>query len=809
MGHSSIDRHVDSDTRFSRGMWELKKGVSIDWATDVVKTDTRNSELYFVSATHPIRNRGDQLNIPTVTTRVFSPREGIIGVEAYHFRSAYQNSKEPKFELESQKDVKIKTSQNSDSNVVTVDGDIAAKVLKKSFGIDFVGEKDKVLTRLGRRSLGYVKDTRYPQGSTVSKAFSPYMTAQLHLSVGEKIYGLGERFGPFLKNGQKVEIWNEDGGTSSEWAYKNIPFYISNRGYGVLVDSSSNVTFEVQSERTTRVNIAVPGEGIRFYIINGPDYKTILKRYAQLTGFPALPPAWSFGLWLTTSFTTDYDMKTVSSFIKGMHDRDIPLSCFHFDCFWMKGFQWCDFEFDPDYFPDPKKMLSDLKKEFGVKICLWINPYIAQESSIFDEADKNGYLIRTVDHSTYQIDLWQAGMGIVDFTNPKAVKWYQDQLSTLIDMGVDCFKTDFGERIPCKDVKYYSGQDPVAMHNYYTLLYNRAVFEILESKKGKHEAALFARSATVGGQKFPVHWGGDVESTFEGMAETLRGGLSFNLSGFGFWAHDIGGFEGTPDPAIYKRWCAFGLLSSHSRLHGSASYRVPWNFDDESSIVLSKFTKLKISLMPYLYHSAIQVHKDAIPMLRAMFLEFPDDPTASNLDTQYMLGENFLVAPVFSESEVSYYIPKGNWYGLLDGKVRSSEGKWVTENHDFKSLPLLVRPNSVFITSSPESNDDNPDFAWNENFTVNVYEVDGDVLTRIPNNKKPGEYIAEVKVKSAADGLEVSVSGSFSKPYFVKLINSEGKKYKLSSRAEIFGKDEFGNILVKVNDSNVKISEIN
>ena len=256
-------------------------------------------------------------------------------------------------------------------------------------------------------------------------------------------------------------------------------------------------------------------------------------------------------------------------------------------------------------------MLQRLK-ERGLRICVWLNPYIAQRSPLFAEGKQNGYLLKKPNGDVWQTDQWQAGMGIVDFTNPAARQWYGDKLRALLDMGVDCFKTDFGERIPI-EVVYHDGSDPLKMHNYYTYLYNQTIFEVLRERRGEGEAVLFARSATAGSQQFPVHWGGDCESTFEAMAESLRGGLSLGLAGFGFWSHDIGGFEGTPPGDVYKRWIAFGLLSSHSRLHGSNSYRVPWLFDEEAVDVLRHFTQLKCRLMPYLLCAALEAHHTGVP----------------------------------------------------------------------------------------------------------------------------------------------------------------------------------------------------
>lgn len=383
-----------------------------------------------------------------------------------------------------------------------------------------------------------------------------------------------------------------------------------------------------------------------------------MENYTTLTGKPALPPAWSFGLWLTTSFTTDYDEETVTRFVDGMAERDIPLSVFHFDCFWMEALKWCNFEWDKNVFPDPQGMLARLKEK-GLKLSVWINPYIAQQSHLFDEAVEKGYLLKKANGDVWQWDRWQPGMGIVDFTNPDACSWYNSHLEKLMEMGIDSFKTDFGERIPT-DVVYHDGSDPVKMHNYYSYLYNQVVFNLLEEKRGKNEAVLFARSSTAGGQQFPVHWGGDCDATYESMAESLRGGLSLGLSGFGYWSHDIGGFESTAPADLYKRWAAFGLLSSHSRLHGSKSYRVPWVYDEESVDVVRFFTKLKCSLMPYLYQQANHSSSIGIPMMRAMLLDFPNDPTSAYLDKQYMLGDSILVAPIFSEEGVvTYYLPEG------------------------------------------------------------------------------------------------------------------------------------------------------
>ncbi len=551
------------------------------------------------------------------------------------------------------------------------------------------------------------------------------MIGQLALGVGEHIYGLGERFTPYVKNGQSVDVWQADGGTSSEQAYKNIPFHLSSRGYGVFVNHPGKVSYEIGSESVGQVQFSVEDQSLEFYVVAGPTPKDVLRRYTALTGRPALPPAWSFGLWLTTSFCTPYDEETVTSFVDGMAEHDIPLSVFHFDCFWMREYQWSDLEWDPEVFPDPEGMLRRLT-ERGLKVSMWINPYIAQKSALFAEAAARDFLVRRPNGDIWQWDLWQPGMALVDFTHPGAREWYTDKLRVLLDQGVDCFKTDFGERVPT-DVVWHDGSDPERMHNYYTHLYNSTVFELLEKERGPGQAVLFARSATAGGQQFPVHWGGDCFASLGAMAESLRGGLSLSLSGFGFWSHDIGGFEGTPEPEVFKRWLAFGLLSSHSRLHGNVSYRVPWAFGEEAVAVARKFTLLKHRLMPYLYGVAVEAHRTGVPVMRPMLLEFPDDPTCRTLDRQYMLGPDLLVAPVFTaEGDVEFYLPEGAWTHLLTGETVQGPG-WRREVHGFDSLPLYVRPGALLPLGS---DDRRPDGDWLDDLTLlSTPDTDGAVVT--------------------------------------------------------------------------------
>lgn len=701
--------------KFADGFWLNRRGYTVDYAVQPYEIQITESTIRVFATSQTIYNRGMTLGGVTLEIVYTSTKEDTIKVHIVHHKGAVNH--EPKFELN--EDFGFQPVITDDGGSVTLtSGKTAVTVAKgQAWNVKFTYD-GKLLTGGGWRATSYIQESAYLAGNRAYDALDntfwsvpadprkAYMREQLTLSVGEYIYGFGEKFTPFIKNGQTVEIWNADGGTCSEQSYKNIPFYLSSRGYGVFTNQTGLVSYEVASDTVSKVSMTVSGESLEYVIIGGKNCAEVLKNYTDLTGKPALTPAKSLGLWLSTSFTTNYDEQTVSGFLNGMAERKIPLQMFHFDCFWMKAFTWTSFEWDNEMFPDPKGMLARLKKEHNVGICVWINPYIAQESALFDEGVKNGYFIRSKDGGVFQTDMWQPGMAIVDFTNPAACKWFADGIRKLCSEGVDAIKTDFGERIPT-DVVYYDGSDPIAMHNYYAYLYNKVVFEALEECVGKDKAVLFARSATAGGQKFPVHWGGDCAAEYSAMAETLRGGLSLCASGFGFFSHDIGGFEQTASADVYKRWVAFGLMSSHSRLHGSTSYRVPWAYEEDdpqypenACAVLRHFTNLKGQLMPYLWAQVNKTHQTGVPMMRAMVIDYADDPACLTLDRQYMLGENLLCAPVFDESgEVDFYLPAGEWFDLLGSNDAplTQGGRWLRRKCSYLEMPIYVKPNSIIV----------------------------------------------------------------------------------------------------------------
>ena len=760
--------------KISDGFWLNKPGCNVNYATQMYDIEADENSVTVYLTNQWIANRGMTLGGPMLTVTFSSTLENCIKVTIDHFKGVLK--KEPSFTLFEDKSFKpvIKKLENGGYELISGKTKVKTGALKDGWEVSYWYE-DKLLTKSGWRTTSLIeeeewlsKNKKISQEGTRFFAESDngdntFIREMLNIGVGEYIYGFGEKFSTFVKNGQTVEVWNNDGGTCSEQSYKSIPFYVSSRNYGVFVNHPENVTFEVASETVSKVAFTVQGQHMEYFLFGGENLGEVLQNYTTLTGKPALPPAYTFGLWLSTSFTTDYDEKTVNSFIDEMNRRDIPLDVFHFDCFWMKEYQWCSFEWDKDMFPEPKGIISRLKEK-GLKICVWINPYIGQRAPVFYECMEKGYFIKNKDGSVFQCDLWQPGLAIIDFTNPDAREWYASKIKALAELGVDAIKTDFGERIPT-DVKYYDNSDPYKMHNYYTYLYNKTVFEALQEVKGVNNACLFARSATVGGQQFPVHWGGDCFANYESMWETLRGGLSLCLSGFGFFSHDISGFEATATPDLYKRWTAFGLMSTHSRYHGNSSYRVPWNFDEESCDVSRHFVKLKGKLMPYLFANAVKTHETGIPMMRAMVIDYSYDRSALTVDTQYMLGDSLLVAPVFNEEGIcDFYLPVGGTWTDIQTGEQLEGGKWYSKKYDYFGLPLYAKPNSIIVCGDFKKS---AEYDYANNMTIKIYGLDDGKTASAKVYSKDGILSAEITAERIGDKIKVAVNGT-DKPYTVE-----------------------------------------
>ncbi len=508
-----------------------------------------------------------------------------------------------------------------------------------------------------------------------SEDYSRSIAPVFSLASGEKIFGCGESFTSFDKRGQKIVLWTSDAlGAEKPLMYKPIPFFMSNRGYGMFMHTSSPITCDIGATSVSNNTLMIGDDELDLFVFLGSP-KDILADYTDLTGRASMPPLWSFGLWM--SRITYNSEKQVRDVAAKLRENRIPCDVIHLDTGWFTTDWRCDYKFDPTRFPDPAKMITDLKDQ-GFHISLWQLPYFVPKNPLFPEIVDKNLAVKDAKGNLPTED------AILDFSNPDAVKWYQDHLAELLKMGVGAIKTDFGEAGPASGL-YASGRTGFYEHNLYPLRYQQAVAEITKRTTG--ENIIWARAGWAGSQRYPLHWSGDADNTDAAMGATLRAGLSLGVCGFSFWSHDIGGFSRRPPAELYRRWMPFGMLTSHSRCHG-APPREPWEYGQEFMDDFRRADELKYRLMPYVYAQAKDCTEHGLPMTRALFVEFPDDPGSWCVDDEYLLGSSILVAPLFEANMTSrnVYLPPGNWIDYQTKKTYSSGWQHI----DAGEIPIVM-----------------------------------------------------------------------------------------------------------------------
>lgn len=649
------------------------------------------------------------------------------------------------FHLTILKDGKVLYSQyNDDHHSVTADR------RKK------LGETDDGLTPLEVQQ-SYPQLEVYPFGYVENNVTGELCyTEAVRAGYKESFFGFGESFSKANKNGEKKLVWTLNTlGTSTVKSYKNIPFFLSGAGYGLYLNSARKSLFDMNSYFFKAYSVASFDAQLDLFFIAGPDYASILQGYCDLTGrCRHVPPKWSFGVWMSRNC---YESRgEIEEVCRELRQRELPCDVIHLDWNYTRlethGF---DFIFDEARFPEPASMIADMREQ-GYRLSLWQLPYLNRGTPVYDFCKARGYFPTPPEG----VDGSRDPVGVINFSNPEAVAWYQEQLRNLLHMGVAVIKTDFGENA---DENYiYKTIDGAQMHNLYPLLYNAAAYEVCEQVHGD-EALVWGRSAYAGGQRFPLYWGGDSDSDYHGMYNDLRGGLSMGLTGFPFWSHDVGGYFGRPDPDVYIRWVQLGMLSSHVRFHGTTA-REPWHYGETAVAVYRRYAALRYSLIEYLYAEAHHAVEHCVPMMRHLALDFSDDPTVLHIDDEYLLGRNILVAGVFDGEPIRrLYLPAGRWLDWHTGKIWEG-GRWINYPVPLEILPIFLRVGTVTPLVEPK----------------NYVEEQPDEFIRwkiLPNG---GPISGEVKAANGAIRLVASPRDS---GLAISIENGEGLRHVL----EIYG----------------------
>lgn len=570
----------------------------------------------------------------------------------------------------------------------------------------------------------------------------------------EHYYGFGEKFTDFDKRGQVIEMWHYDAhGVHCERSYKNVPFFISSRGYGVFVDTGSLTRFDMAYSSHTIATMMTTDNALDYYVIAGPSFKTVISRYTELVGHPILPPKWSMGLWMSSGFKRD-DADSVVSRAEELRRRDIPADVLHLDCYWQRFGRWSDNQWDTEMFPDPPGLIKRVKQQ-NFRVCLWINSYIGIESPLLKEAEEKGYLLKTRDGKPWIGQLWgnyHPPVALIDVTNPAAAKWFQDLLRPHLKMGVDVYKTDFGEGVP-REVIAHNGMTGDELHNIYPLIYNDLVADVTREVTGG-PGLVWGRSTWAGGQRHAAQWGGDPNCTYQGMASTLRGGLSMAVCGHAFWSHDMGGFHREPTPDVFIRWSQMGFFSPMSRAHGITS-RLPWDYGEAAERIFREYARLRYRLAPYTYTYYVEAAETGLPVIRPMLLEFQDDPNTTGMDLQYMFGAELLIAPVYNaEGRRPVYLPAGQWVDFWTREVIAGP-VWRTVEAPLDVLPMYVRADSLLPTIEP------PDYLEEKPFEFVTFDAYLLKAASFRLRDSDGETLVEAARNGGA--LTVTLSGAKAK----------------------------------------------
>ena len=607
------------------------------------------------------------------------------------------------------KDASWRVEQN-DREIVYTGAYGRVRINKQPWRLEIYDARGRLLTRTQNFGEPFTYFTTIPFSFVRrSNDLARRIAATFELQHDEKIFGCGESFTRLDKRGQRVLLSTRDGmGTQNEWMYKPIPFFLSNNGYGMFVHTSAPLTFDFGKYYDAHNTIYSGDESLDLFVFLG-DPKEVLSEYTALTGRSPVPPLWSFGFWMSrVTYNSDQQVRDVA---RQLRAHQVPADVIHIDTGWFETEWRSDYRFSSTRFPDPAKLMDDLKQQ-GFRITLWQYTYLTSKNELWKEMVARGFHVKNEGGRLPSED------AALDLSNPEAVKWYQGKVRDLLKLGVGAIKVDFGEHAPLTG-QYSSGLSGWYEHNLYPLRYNKVVADVTKETTG--EDIIWARSAWAGSQRYPLHWGGDAENTDSAMAASLRGGLSFGLSGFTYWSHDVGGFVQRAPRDLYRRWMAWGVLTSHTRAHGLPP-REPWEYDAALTEDFRRALNLRYSLMPYIYAQAKESSTRGFPMLRPLFFEYPNDPGSWTIDDQYLLGSDLLVAPMFTNGDRRrVYLPPGAWIDYQSGRVYQGAG-WHEIPAGRIPVVLLVKNHSVLPHIKVAQS--TTDMDW-DNVELRVFSTDG------------------------------------------------------------------------------------
>jgi len=655
--------------------------------------------------------------------------------------------------------------KKSDKDIEILTNDLKIKINFRPFSIKVLDLYDKKLC-----GISGPEKNKFNNWDAFNTGICPVLATGMPIGVEcfdldpqEAIYGFGEKFSKLNKVGQTVNlIMSGSWGVTTPRSYKNVPFFVSTKGYGVFFNHLSPLTCWVGSMSSVDIQIAVEDDFLDYYVITG-SIKEVLSQYTDITGKGVVPPKWTFGYWQSKlSYSSANETLKIA---RKLRKAEIPCDVIHLDTFWFKEDWYCDLEIDKERFPDPEGYFNELKK-MGFKVSLWQLPYVPEGSQYFKELKAVEGFVKTKEGMIYDIGLcntpgFKGIVGCIDFTNPKAVQVYQKWIGRLFQLGAKVIKSDFGEHAPL-DGEYYDGTPGRRMRNLYPLLYNKTLTKITKEMTGG--TCVWARSAWAGNQQYPVHWGGDSSTNWYNMIPQLEGGLSFGLSGFQFWSQDIGGHLGMPNNELLIRWMQLGLFNSHSRIHGMGRREI-YKFSSEIVRICKKYIQQRYQLIPYIYGSAIECVEKSIPMSRALVIEYQNDPTVWNIGDEFLFGSSILVAPITDESnQRKVYLPEGIWTDWWTNE-RLMGKKWITINVDIDNLPLYIREGAI-IPMGPVMNYIDEFEIKEIGLKISLFESEGKSAFIVPINdeKVLVEYIAidgkhEVRIGKTSINFKIDALG--------------------------------------------------